>query len=170
MGCGRFSCSSLSLKQNLRHEPESRQVNACFTTLGSRAVACDFPPYAPTSTKLLLLIGRAWLSRTAKWCSAVDGPMWSYAARRTSHYGTREVVAGRNVQVAGENRGETRGQERIRTLSQRSVRGFLEGHSSNSKNSKRIYPIGCFGRVHVRSCQAQAAAVTDLSTCLAYLR
>lgn len=42
-----FSCSSLSLKQNLRHEPESRQVNACFTTLGSRAVACDLPPLRP---------------------------------------------------------------------------------------------------------------------------
>lgn len=37
----------LSLKQNLRHEPESRQVVACFTTLGSRAVACAFPPLCP---------------------------------------------------------------------------------------------------------------------------
>lgn len=46
-GGGRFSCSSLSLKQNLRHEPESRQVVACFTTLGSRAVACAFPPLCP---------------------------------------------------------------------------------------------------------------------------
>lgn len=34
---GRFSCSSLSLKQNLRHEPESRQVVACFTTPGKVA-------------------------------------------------------------------------------------------------------------------------------------